>query len=252
MREESQNTTGIVISRLAKHEADAQVRVFTRDLGKVDLRVRGFFRPGSKLAGHLEPFNLCELLLLRGRNHDYIASAVNLDSFGRLKADLNKLYFAGRALALFDCLIKPEQEDQDLFELLLAFLSALDQSPVELTKDRGQLYFDFFLFKLLEVLGSAPDLSHCLIKQETIGTEEAYLDLEQGGLVCPACASKQAGDTLIKLKASTLELFRRAVSASFFQVETIVSPATALKQFSRTLKAFLEYHYPISDLSRRF
>lgn len=245
MEEESKLTKGIILSRQPKHEADMQLRVFTWSFGKLDLVARGLRRPGSKLAGHLEPFNLCELLLLHGRNHNYVASAWSLDSFCNLKSDLNKIYFAGQAVAVFDRLVRFSQVDQSLFILLQDYLESLSLEDEGLSQNLGLLYYNFFLAKLIMILGTGPELSVCVRGGESIVSGQNYLDVAHGGLVCRRCfTSKESlSSTAYKIGDNTIKLLRLASDFEFSNLKKIVLNPADLKELNRLLKLFLEYNY---------
>lgn len=245
MEEDSKLTKAIVLSRQPKHEADMQLRVFTWSFGKLDLVARGLRRSGSKLAGHLEPFNLCELLILRGRHHDYIASAWSLNSFYDLKSDLNKVYFAGQALKLFDRLVRSSQADPSLFILLESYLESLSGEDDGLSQSLGLLYYNFFLAKLLAILGTSPELAVCIQSGELITPGHNYLDIERGGLLCSRCFQSMASppETVCKIGDNVIRLLRLAVDFEFANLRKIVLSSHDLKELNRLLKLFLEYHY---------
>jgi len=245
MEEDSKLTKAIVLSRQPKHEADMQLRVFTWSFGKLDLVARGLRRSSSKLAGHLEPFNLSELLLLHGRRHDYVASAFCLNSFYDLKLDLNKIYFAGQAVAVFDHLVKFGQADQALFVLLQDYLESLTAEKNHFSQSLGFLYYNFFLVKLLIILGTGPESAVCVQGGEQIVSGRNYFDVARGGLLCPSCYQSISfpESTVFKISDNTIKLLRLAPNFDFSDLNKLSLSSADLKEFTRLLKLFAEYHY---------
>ncbi|MCX6798143.1 MAG: DNA repair protein RecO [Candidatus Falkowbacteria bacterium] len=246
MVEESSATRGIILKRWARKEADAALVVFTRDFGKLDLVARGLQKANSKLAGHLEPLNLVELLLIKGKHHDYIGSALTVNSFFNLKTDLNKLYFAGQAIFLFNQLVKPGQEDKALFFLLEEYLEFLDSLSGPISKEKGSSSYNFFVLKLLIELGSGPEMFNCLVGAEKIAPGQNYFSLRRGGLVCHKCLGDIDKQELLRISDNTIKLFRLAPSLDFYKIYNLSINKLFLKEFSLIIKAFLEYHYNFS------
>ena len=103
---ESARSEAIIIKRNDWRENDSRVVLYTKNFGKLSLVARGVKKLSSKLAGHIEPISLVDAMILYGRSFDYLGSAVCQNAYFNLKNDLNALYFAGSALALFDQLVK--------------------------------------------------------------------------------------------------------------------------------------------------
>lgn len=253
MVEESSLTQAIILNRHLHKEVDASLVVFARSFGKLNLIARGMQRASSKLAGHLEPLNLAELLLIKGKSQNYIGSALTSNSFYNLKQDLNKLYFAGQAIFLFNYLVKNDQEDNGLFDLLQSFLESLDAQTGEISKEQGILYYNFFALKLLIELGSGPEMYNCLAGGEKIEPGDNYFDLRRGGLNCVDCDNRKQENLvraknpeLLKLTDNTIKLFRLAASLDFNKITNLSISKANLKEFQLIIKSFLQFQYNFS------
>ncbi len=190
--DESRHTSAIILNRSAYRESDSLVTVYTKNFGKMSLIARGTKKIQSKLAGHLEPLNLADILIIKGKGFGYIGSALTTNSFLNIKNNLNKLYFAGRALYWFNRLTKDDQVDERLFLLLSRWLEVVDDYLTEeFTKETGELYFTFFTFKFLGELGYLPEVQECLVCREKIKSGKNYFNLKNGGLVCEKCFEKE-------------------------------------------------------------
>lgn len=86
-------TEGIVFHVRNVREADRSADVFTRRLGRLDIKVTGGRKPLSKLAPHLDVLNLVRLRLVE-KNQFTVVDALGLGKFAGLDAP------TGRAQAL--------------------------------------------------------------------------------------------------------------------------------------------------------
>jgi DNA repair protein RecO (recombination protein O) len=183
-------TKTIALARRPFRENDIMVTVYSADKGKLDLVGRGAKKISSKLAAHLEPITLANIMVVYGRRFDYVGAAASLESFPRLKNNFEKIAVAGRVINIFDKIIKPGQTDYQVFRLLLEFLRFLDEVKERKSYD---LFYYFFLLKFLAVLGHKPELFYCVTCRRRVKMVNHYFSLTKGGLVCLSCfSSKQA------------------------------------------------------------
>jgi DNA repair protein RecO len=151
--EATYRTKAIVLDRSPYQECDSQVAVYSWLSGRQNLIAKGTAKINSKLAGHLEPFNLVELMVIRGRGADYAGAADSLAVAGALKGDWHKIQAGGYLLALYKKLLKPGESDRRVFLLLAQFiywLNAIKASPVYY-----QAIARLAAWKLLNLLGLA-------------------------------------------------------------------------------------------------
>ncbi|MGC8781903.1 MAG: DNA repair protein RecO, partial [Anaerolineae bacterium] len=67
-RQRLYRVAAIVLKRRDQGEADRLLTVLTRDRGKLSLLAKGVRRQASRKAGHIEPFTLVDLLVVKGRS----------------------------------------------------------------------------------------------------------------------------------------------------------------------------------------
>lgn len=233
----------LIIKRRARREVDLEISAYVQDLGKLNFIARGALKEGTKLAGHLEPFNFVEILILPGKNYNYIASALTLSSFYNLKNDLNRLYFAGQAWRVFDSLVSLKQADNELFNLLLSYLSFLDSYQVEFDKKIGRFYHDFFLLKLFAALGLSPALKDCSSCGKREKLDSYHFDLSSGSLVCGLCRLKLDSMFILPLSEAALTLVRMAGQKDFNFSQSLKVSAKTAKELTAFVKAFALYHF---------
>lgn len=184
MRDETYTTKAIILNRQPFGECGSKVTLYSGEEGKLELVARGARKITSKLAAHLEPLNLSEIMAVRGRQFDYIGGAVSQNCHANLKSDLEKLLIAGQAINIFNKLIKHGERDGGIFILLQDFLNILDENK----EFNYELLFNFFILKLLVQLGYKPELYNCVVCKNKIEPAGNKFDLSKGGVICDDCA----------------------------------------------------------------
>ncbi len=144
------STQAIVLNRRPIKEADSRVSLYTLDYGRLDLLVKGARKLSSKLSGHVEPFNLLEVMVISGRQA-YAGGTLSRNCYLGIKSDFDKLEAAGYAFNRFNKLIKEGVSDETLFYLLSDFLALLDHVSAEAAWYRW--LSQLFLCKALHHLG---------------------------------------------------------------------------------------------------
>lgn len=185
--DETYNINAIILSRFDFRENDARIEVFSAEKGKLNLVVRGAKKGKSKLAGHIEPLNLVDIMVVRGRQFDYAGAVVSRNCYFNLKDNLSKIYCAGLVVKYINKAIR-EKDNTDavyFFNLIKDFLFFLNNDADH--KDYG-LFFYFFVLKILSELGYMPELKNCLICKEKIKSEKSSFDFLLGGIVCRKCS----------------------------------------------------------------
>jgi len=193
-------TKAIILNRHDWREADRLVSVYTQEFGRLSLLARGARKLSSKLAAHLEPISLSQLLVIKGKGFDYVGSAIMTESFSGIKSDLNKLYFSGQALSFFKRLVREGEKDEHLFNYLEKWLLSLDRAGAcnrevkedsSLNKEDGRFRLSLFYWRILSFLGYGLSLDNCVSCQKKIvAGGDNRIDFSQGGLLCPTCQLK--------------------------------------------------------------
>jgi len=241
---ESLNSEALIIRRNDWRENDSRVVLYTKKFGKLSLVARGAKKARSKIAGHIEPISLVNMMILKGKAFDYLGSAINKKAYLNIKSNLNALYFVGAALALFDSQVKEAAEDEELFNFLISWLDLVDDRfALDLDKDKGELLYDYFALRLLAILGYKPELYHCLACHQTIKPTTNCLNLRLGGLICGDCLAtsqlKYLPNELLTVSDNCIKLLRIFSEATSYQ--TIKIEPTLTRELSRLVKSLLEF-----------
>jgi len=203
---ETYTTKAIILNRLAAGEDDTRVVVYTQDRGKLELVARGTKKIKSKLAGHLEPICLSNLMIVRGRQFDYIGAAVYNNCYFNIKSDLEKLILAGKAISVFNKIVKLGEKDEATFILLRQFLDVLNNQ--QKASVSYELLFNFFVLRLAVQLGHKPELYSCVVCRKKIAPNGNKLDLFRGGLVCLNCQKNKPDKQVLPISADCIKILR--------------------------------------------
>jgi len=113
-----------VLARTPLAEASASLSMLTEEFGLIRARAQGIRKPGAKLAGAVQTFAECDVILVRGKD-GWRLSGANLvhNRFRDLSPDGRKR--AGRIASLMLRLIHGEANDPIPFTLFAEFLEVL-------------------------------------------------------------------------------------------------------------------------------
>jgi len=166
------NVEAINIRSRNTGEADKIITLFSKRHGKIQAIAKGARRPTSKFGGRLEVFSYNHVQLAAARNLDIMSQCETIESFYKLRENREKLNAGFYMVKLIDIITEDRQRNDELFDLLLEALYAL-QSPAD-----ANILCRAFEVKLCKVEGFLPS--------------DAMLEKKYKRL--PLIASKLSGD----------------------------------------------------------
>ena len=241
------NTHGIVLSRSDFREADRLYIVYTREFGKLELLARGSRKIGSKMAGHLEPCTLAEIMIGRGKNFDHLAGASIVESFDNIKNDFTKMSFLQYCFEVVDKVTGWETRDDRIYSLLLELLLSLESFsfPVEMTVyDKYQALTKSFVLKLMSLLGYAPEVHNCLICKNPIPARGNIFNMKRGGIVCSHCHHRDLdlpGDKM-NISEDSIKVLRFFLNSPTYRALNLKSNQSPMRETLKIIEKFLEFH----------
>lgn len=147
---------GIILKRKNVGEADRILTVFTREMGKMQVKAKGVRKIASKRASHIEPLNKTILTLYKGTGMPMLTEATAVQVFDEVKADLGKVGLAYHICELVDGLCPENQESSAIFSLLEDMLEKLGSTEV------AAPFVHEFEIQLLTLLGYYSEGTHDL------------------------------------------------------------------------------------------
>jgi len=237
------NATGITLMARKFRGSERVVTFYTREQGKVEAAAAGIGKPGSSLAGAVEPFTVSRLFLVRGRNLDRLTQAQVLEAFPELAARLEAFGYAAWLAELTARMTEPGEAAPELFDRLRESLRALAAGT------EGPVVAAAYALALLEAQGLAPILDRCAAcRRELAGA--SWYDGAAGGLLCADCGAAGAARTQVTAGArGLLHGLRRLPTDRLRTLRALPRETAEVLTF---LRQHLEYHLGLRLKSEDF
>jgi len=178
-------TKGIIVKKEDRGEADQLLTIYTKDFGRLEVLGRGIRKITSKLRSATETFYLSEIEFVQGKVYKTLTDSLSIERFSHLRKDLKRLALAYRILILLDNLVKSEEPDEKIWQLLKEVFQKLNNLQLKIFN--LQLIYYYFLWNLLSFLGYQPQLFHCAHCQKKLLPENLYFNPREGGVICEKC-----------------------------------------------------------------
>lgn len=226
-------TPAIVLRQRKLGDTDKILTLYTASYGKLDAVAKGVRKTRSRLAGHVEPLTHATFLLAKGKSLDIVTQVETIESFQRLRDDLDRLSCAIYACELLDRLTEPRAEHFGLYRLLLDTLRRLASRP---DVDTPLRYCEM---SLLDLLGYRPELEECVACRGRLTSVTNYWSSSGGGVICSACGS----DTHAQLPVSpnAVKLLRLLLHGGFADVARVTVDDLLGAELERTLRDYLRW-----------
>ena len=227
------STQAIILDRQNFRENDLRVVVYTKDKGKLELVAKGAKKSTSKVAAHIEPLNLINVMIVKGKQFDYIGSATSKNCFANVKNNLDKISIAGENLRILNKFIKTDYADVKIFYLLKNFLLTLNKEA-----DINILSATFKL-KLISLLGYKPELHNCVHCNKKTKLNDNKFSLDMDGLIClkDATLSKNC----LNITNDCIKLLRSIVDFEFDEILKIKINNKINQESANIINSLLRY-----------
>jgi DNA repair protein RecO (recombination protein O) len=204
-RERVFRTEAVILRRQDLGETDRLVVAYSPDRGKLRMVAKGVRRPGSRKAGHLEPFTQAVLMVARGRELDIITQVEALELFPHLRDDLERVGEASYLVELLDRFTLDEGGSRSAYELTIESLRRLsDGRP-------APAVLRYFELRLLELMGYRPEFFRCVQCGSQVQPEAQFFAPALGGVLCRRCGPGHSEARPLTLEAlKVLRHFQRS------------------------------------------
>ena len=227
--------TAIVLRRVNYRDNDRMVTLLSPSRGRIEAIIRNCRKPKSHNLNAAELFALGDYMVIESGGHMTVTSVHLIETFYPLRADYDRLTCGVWLLGLAEAVAEPEQEEQELFMLLLHTLSRLAFSD-----QPWKPLLSGFLLHFSACQGFKPRLNHCSLCGKRLGDEPPlFFDPADGGVVCGSC---RRNGNQVSLSPAQLRWMRGALTAGS---ASWVNTADAEAPF-QILRAYVE-----SKLGRR-
>jgi len=239
----SYTATGITLIARKFRGCQRVVTFFTRERGKVEAVAAGIGKPGSSLAGAVEPFTLSRLFLVTGRELDRLTQARVLEALPAITRNLSAFGYATWMAELTARATESGQPAPALFDHLWQSLQAVTRGTA------GGVVAAAYALSLLESVGLAPVLDHCAICGQAL-PQQAWYNASAGGLVCADC--RTAEEKYLPVSRGARGLLQGLRRVPLPRLDMLRSPTTATNEVLKLLRQHLAYHLGLTLKSDSF
>ncbi len=226
-------TEAIVLRQRKLGEADRILTLHTPAHGKLDAKAKGVRKTTSRMSGHLQPLNRCMVQLARGRTMEVIAGCETLESFQRLRDNLERLSRALYAAELADRFLPERVESVAIYRLLLETLRRLQSDADQ------DIVLRYYEMRLLDLSGFRPELARCLGCDTPLQPKQNSFAPAAGGTYCSSCGAGAAGSRTLSLNG--LKVLRLLQRASYKEIGRLSMPPALAQEVERHLRSYIVY-----------
>ena len=219
--------TAIVLRRVNYRDNDRMVTLLSPSRGRIDAVISNCRKPKSHNLNAGELFALGDYMLIEAGGHMTVTSVHLIETFYPLRNDFTRLACGTWLLSLAEAAAEPEQEQQELFMLLLHTLSRLAFSD-----QPWKPLLSGFLLHFSACQGFKPRLNHCVLCGNSLGEDGPFFfDAGEGGLCCRKC---RQNSSQLSLSPEQVRWMRRALlsgSASWVNTPDAQAPFAILRAY---------------------
>ena len=197
--------TAIVLRHANYRDNDRMVTLLSPSRGRIDAIIRNCRKPKSHNLNSGELFALGDYMLHENGGHVTVTSVRLIETFYPLRNDYDRLTCGVYLLGLAEAVAEPEQEQQELFMLLLHFSACQ---------------------------GFKPRLNHCVFCGKKLEDgEPVFFDTEEGGVCCGTCQSRRDQAPLSPAQLRWMRQALSAGSANWVNTPNAQAPFSLLKDY---------------------
>ena len=219
--------TAIVLRYVNYRDNDRMVTLLSPTRGRIDALIRNCRKPSSHNLNSGELFALGDYMLHESGGRATVTSVRLIETFYPLRDDYQRLTCGVYLLNLAEAAAEPEQEQRELFMLLIHTLSRLAFSNQE-----WKPLLAGFLLHFSACQGFRPRLNHCVHCGASLPEDGPFwFDAAGGGVCCRACKKDRSQ---VPLAPEQVRWMRGALtkgSASWVDSASAYAPFPLLRDY---------------------
>jgi DNA repair protein RecO (recombination protein O) len=233
---------GIVIRSMDYGEGNKIITLFTREMGKMAVIVRGAKKIKSRYGSVSQLFTYGDFLFFRSGQLGTLKHAEIVDSHHRIREDLHLSAYASYMAELTDRLLADQESSSFLFDQLHAALQGLIEQ-----KDMHIISF-IYEMKIWTHAGYLPELEVCVACRSA--SNDMAFSAALGGMLCEKCRYKDPQAP--PLSSGTLKLIRLFAHMDIRRLGQIdVKPETKAS-LKKLMRSYFDAHIGVQLKSRNF
>ena len=248
------DTEGIVLRQVKAMGGRRMISLFSQKYGKISVGTSLNEGGRNKTALSVKAFSYGRYELFKNRDNYNLNNGQVLKSYYGLGEDLDKYMAASYVLEFTDKILPEEMPQPRIFNLLVEFLESLEKRE----KKHGTLVMAY-LIKILDILGTMPELDVCVScgkepskENGKIVAEQFFFSIKEGGMLCPICAKEFAASDerplIYKLDVGIIDILKFFQKQPMSAFEKIALDDKLQEKLQRIIKEYISYHLDISEL----
>ena len=242
-------TEAINLKNYPLNDNDSIVVMFSKSKGLMRAVAKGAKKPKSKLGARIQMFIANQLMLFEGKNLDTIAQAQSLNTFSKIRSDLDKLSYSMYIAELVNNFCSSQyNNDENYCEIYDLIFYTYEKMAQASTKEEILLTSLKFQIKLMNLLGWGLDFNYCSKCQKDIEDnieQSCFYSYSLGSFLCAECGSEATSGIRIHNK---IRLFLSEISKLDYKQK---SKYDDLVNFTVLEKCFLFMKKYIDNLSNK-
>ncbi len=219
--------TAIVLRFANYRDNDRMVTLLSPSRGRIDAMIRGCRKPNSHNLNAGELFALGDYMLHEADSRATVTSVRLIETFYPLRSDYARLTCGVYLLNLAEAAAEPEQEQRELFMLLVHTLSRLTFSD-----QPWKPLLAGFLLHFSACQGFRPRLNHCVHCGNPILEEgPVWFDAQEGGVCCRECKKEKSQVPLAPEQLRWMRDALKSGSASWVNTPSSCAPFPLLRDY---------------------
>lgn len=194
-------TKGFVIGKKDRGEYDRIFTIYTKEFGKTCVLGRSIKKGASKLRFGVSSFSLIDVEFIEGRVYKTLTDVSIVRNYLETGKDLKRISLVNKIAEDLNLLIGHQENDQEIWKLLESTLNDTEESY-------NYLIYYHFLWRLLLILGYAPDLYHCISCKDSLKDENLYFSFKDGGIFCSKCVSLKGTAESFPVAINVIKIIR--------------------------------------------
>lgn len=241
-------TEAINLKNYPLNDNDSIVVMFSKTKGLMRAVAKGVKRPKSKLGARVQMFIANQLMLFEGKNLDTIAQAQSVNTFSKIRSDLDKLSYSMYIAELVNNFcsndFNKDENYQEIYDLIFATYNKIASAS---TKEEIIFATLKFQIKLMNCLGWGLDFKYCSKCQKDIEDDintSCFYSYSLNSFLCANCSDNTNG---IKIH-NKIRMFLDELSITSYDKKTKYDD---LVNFTVLEKCFLFMKKYIDNLSHK-
>lgn len=225
-------TEAVVLRSLDYGETSQIVTLFTKSKGKLGVMAKGARRTKSSFGATLQPMAYTQVVFYYKPTRDLqiLSESSHVESFHRLRQDLDRITVGLRIVELIEALLETEDPHPAVFQLTVKVLNRL-----EAAKRRAANLWPYTQLRLAQLLGIAPSVTRTNVEAVD---DEGLLSRADGG-VYPVEAAPAAPR---RASRSALRAYAVFAKADLDTVMRMNLDSGVRREVEALVRGFLRYH----------